>query len=168
MSIDPYAGETGYYNVQGQTGSSPDLTVRIGSVYTFDQTDVSNWYHPVGFAFYPDGAHGADWGGEGRAEVEGPYLSYQINGAATTCPDAGDTGLDCYEPEFFYPRAVWSETSYTAELNVTQELAEASCGGVVYYWRGGAAGSANPERRRRRSGALPMLARWWVVGRVVA
>jgi uncharacterized protein (DUF305 family)/plastocyanin len=106
----------------------------IGNVYTFDQTDVSNWYHPVGLAFYPDGAHGADWGGEERAEVEGPYLNYYIDDAATTCPDAGDTGLDCYEPEFFYPRAVWSEKRYTAELNVTQELAEASCGGIIYYF----------------------------------
>jgi len=134
MTIDPYASETGYYNVQGQTGSSPDLTVMIGHVHTFDQTDDTNWYHPVGLAFYPDGAHGADWGGEERAEVEGPYLNYKIDGAATTCPEAGDTGLDCYEPEFFYPRAVWSEKIYTAELNVTQELAEASCGGVIYYF----------------------------------
>jgi uncharacterized protein (DUF305 family)/plastocyanin len=134
MSIDYYASETGYYNVQGHTGSSPDLTVMIGKVYTFDQTDETNYYHPVGLAFYPDGAHGADWGGEERAEVEGPYLKYKIDGAAATCPHAGDTGLDCYEPEFFYPRAVWSEKSYSAELTVTQALADASCGGVIYYF----------------------------------
>ena len=23
----------------------------------FDQLDSSNWYHPLGFAYYPDGAH---------------------------------------------------------------------------------------------------------------
>ena len=30
---------------------------------TFDQTHETNWYHPIGFAYYPDGAHG------GRTEV---------------------------------------------------------------------------------------------------
>ena len=30
---------------------------------TFDQTHETNWYHPIGFAYFPDGAHG------GRTEV---------------------------------------------------------------------------------------------------
>lgn len=28
-----------------------------GETYEFDQLDSSNWYHPLGFAYYPDGAH---------------------------------------------------------------------------------------------------------------
>ena len=130
-----FAGETGYYEFTGHTGPSPDIEVRIGQTYTFDQTDPSNWYHAIGFAYYPDGAHGETWGGEERAEVEGKgELLYKIDGAATTCPDAGDTGLDCYEPEFFYPRADWMSKKYTAELTITQAMADQSHGGVIYYF----------------------------------
>ena len=46
------------------------------------------------------GAHGSTWGGAELPEVEGAgELLYKIDGAATSCPDAGATGLDCYEPE---------------------------------------------------------------------
>ena len=104
MSIDVFASETGYYRITGYDGSSPELTVRIGQTYTFDQTHVTNWYHPVGFAYQPDGAHGSSWGGAELPEVEGAgELQYKINGANPTCADAGDTGLACYEPEFFFP-----------------------------------------------------------------
>merc|ERR1712048_366551 len=48
--------------------------------------------------------------------------------------DAGDTGLDCYEPEFFYPRSDWMEKKYTAELTITQDMADKSHGGVIYYF----------------------------------
>ena len=72
--------------------------MRIGQTYTFDQTDPRNWYHAVGFAYYPNEAHGETWGADERDEVEGHCeLLYKTNGATTTCPDAGDTGLDCYE-----------------------------------------------------------------------
>ena len=108
MSLDMFASETGYYNIAGHTGSSPDIFVTIDKTYTFDQSDHTNWYHPVGFAYQPDGAHGSTWGGAELPEVEGAgELLYKIDvkddaGAglvATTCPDAGATGLDCYEPE---------------------------------------------------------------------
>ena len=48
--------------------------------------------------------------------------------------NAGDTGLDCYEPEFFYPRADWLAKKYTAELTITQAMADKSHGGVIYYF----------------------------------
>jgi len=140
MSIDLHAGESGYYKLdQGThsdtTGSSPDLTLKIGTTYTFDQSDATNWYHAVGFAYYPDGAHGADWGGEELDEVEGAgELLYKIDDAATTCADAGDTGLDCYEPEFFLPREAWKAKTYTAELTITDDVAAKSKGGVLYYF----------------------------------
>jgi len=135
VSVSTHAGETGYYNFRGKTGSSPSITVQIGKTYVFDQRDPSNWFHPLGFAYYPDGAHGKTWGGAERAEVEAKgELLYKINGAATTCPDAGDTGLDCYEPEFFYPRAEWLRKNYSVELTITQAMANKSHGGVIYYF----------------------------------
>ena len=133
--LDPFAGEVGYYEFSNYTGPSPTITVKIGETLTFDQRDASNWMHPLGFAYEPDGAHGATWGGAELPEIEGAgELLYKINGAATTCADAGDTGLDCYEPEFFYPRAVWREKLYRVELTVTAAVAAASHGGVLYYF----------------------------------
>ena len=135
MSVNPFAGEVGYYEFAGHEGPSPDIEVKIGETYTFDQSDPSNWYHPVGFAYYPDGAHGADWGGDERDEVEGlGELQYKIDGSNPTCADAGDTGLDCYEPEFFYPRADWLGKTYSAKLTITQDVVAASHGGVLYYF----------------------------------
>jgi hypothetical protein len=100
MSLDMFASETGYYNFANHTGSSPDIHVTIGQTYTFDQSHPSNWYHPVGFAYEPDGNHGSTWGGAELPEVEGPgELLYKIDGADTTCADAGDAGVDCYELE---------------------------------------------------------------------
>ena len=135
MKVNLFAGETGYYEFAGHTGPSPDIEVRIGQTYVFDQSDPSNWFHPVGFAYYPDGAHGETWGGDERDEVEGMgELLYKIDGAATTCPDAGDTGLDCYEPEFFYPRSAWRSKKYSVELTITQAMADRSHAGVLYYF----------------------------------
>ena len=100
MSLDMFASETGYYNIANHTGSSPDIHVTIGQTYTFDQSHPSNWYHPVGFAYEPDGNHGSTWGGAELPEVKGPgELLYKIDGAGTTCANASDAGLDCYELE---------------------------------------------------------------------
>ena len=63
------------------------------------------------------------------AEVErAGELQYKINSLNPTCADAGDTGLDCYEPEFFYPRSEWLTKEYRAELTITQEVANDSFG----------------------------------------
>merc|ERR1719161_886387 len=135
VRISTHKGESGYYEFDGYTGPSPDIIVQIGKTYVFDQRDSSDWFHPLGFAYYPDGAHGETWGGDERDEVEAKgELLYKINGAATTCPDAGDTGLDCYEPEFFFPRDHWLEKRYTVELTITQAMADKSHGGVIYYF----------------------------------
>ena len=135
MTLDPFAGESGYYYFAGHTGASPTIEVNIGDTIVFDQSDSSNWYHPVGFAYEPDGAHGSTWGGAELPEVEGKgELQYYIDGKAPACADAGDTGLDCYEPEFFFPRGDWSAKKYTAKLTITQAVADASNGGVIYYF----------------------------------
>ena len=36
---------------------SPTIGMEIGETYSFVQEDVSNWMHPLGFAYFPDGAH---------------------------------------------------------------------------------------------------------------
>lgn len=132
--VDLFASETGYYTFDGYQGVSPDITVNIGDTLVFDQRDITNYYHPLGFAFYPDGAHGATWGGDERDEVEGlDQIAYYIDGERA-CPDPTDIGLDCYEPRFFYPSEVWAENHYTVELTITQELADESLGGVLYYF----------------------------------
>merc|ERR1712032_770118 len=145
LAVDLLASETGYYIVENTDGSgerthpghSPDIHVKIGETYIFDQGAGSNWYHPIGFAYFPDGAHGEDWGGDERAEVEGlGELVYKKNGVAMDCEDAGDTGLDCYEPAFFYPRGDWKADDWSAELTITQDVADEAekNGGVLYYF----------------------------------
>jgi len=140
MSIDMFAAETGYYRLDRGSFEtlddvSPTITVKIGQKITFDQSDKTNWYHPVGFAYEPDGAHGDDWGADENPEVEGKgELQYLIDGEIPTCEDAGNTGLDCYEPEFFFPLSEWEGKTYSAELTITEDVAKASHGGVIYYF----------------------------------
>ena len=135
LVVNPFAGESGLYQMAGIIGVSPTIEVKIGDTITFDQGDASNWYHPIGIAYEPDGAHGSTWGGAELPEVEGKgELQYFIDGKKPTCADAGDTGLDCYEPEFFLPRGDWSAKKYTAKLKITQAVADASFGGEIYYF----------------------------------
>ena len=87
MKVNFHAGETGFYELEGKVGPSPDITVQIGKTYVFNQHDPTNWYHPVRFAYYPDGAHGDTWGGAERDEVEGAgELLYKINGVKIRPP----------------------------------------------------------------------------------
>merc|ERR1712157_609163 len=45
------------YEVEGCEGVAPTLDIKRGVEYTLVQKDVSNWFHPLGLAYYPDGAH---------------------------------------------------------------------------------------------------------------
>ena len=36
---------------------NPTIGLEIGETYTFVQTDRSNYMHPMGFAYYPNGNH---------------------------------------------------------------------------------------------------------------
>ncbi|CAM9751235.1 unnamed protein product, partial [Choristocarpus tenellus] len=110
FSVDLLAGPTGYFEVEGYNGIQPDLTIVRGKTYTFDQLDESNWFHPLGFAYYPDGAHeGVDELEEGVGNGDEPL--YIINGEESI--------LDVYEPQFFYPEDAWMENEYTVNLTVT-------------------------------------------------
>ena len=43
MKWNAYASEWGMYEIDGCTGVSPKLKLSAGIVYTFDQSDASNW-----------------------------------------------------------------------------------------------------------------------------
>ena len=43
MKWNAYASEWGMYEIEGCDGVSPKLKLTAGTVYTFDQSDASNW-----------------------------------------------------------------------------------------------------------------------------
>jgi hypothetical protein len=124
---------SGYFSFQ-ECGSetNPTIGIEIGETYTFLQQDKHNYMHPLGFAYFPDGAH------DDKAELE-PGV---VPGGATsggcadtlTCPapmyfmddeyvgvysnnpnvknvttNEGDFGLDNYEPLFFRNLVDWTD-----------------------------------------------------------
>ena len=82
MRVDLFTGENGYFEVAGRDGHSPELEMTVGDTYLFDQTHHTNWMHPLGFAYFPDGHHGKTWGGEAREEItDFSALEYKTNNA---------------------------------------------------------------------------------------
>jgi hypothetical protein len=77
-----------YFEECGEDNLYPTIGVEIGQSAVFVQEDITNWYHPLGFAYFVDGAH------VGKEEVEAQYLTYRV--------DAQDIGLDGYEPLFLH------------------------------------------------------------------
>lgn len=96
--VDLYASEFGYYHFAEcpDAGTMPSLALELGKTYRFIQTDVTNYFHPLGFAYAPDGAlAGAD-------ELdEALYLNYQLNGEEITLEGG-------YEPQFGWPIDEWA------------------------------------------------------------
>lgn len=119
----------------------PTIGMKLNETYTFLQQDRSNWYHPLGFAYYPDGAH------DGKDELEPsivPPNSSSTCDVTLSCPKpmyysnpdtflgsgngTEDFGLDVYEPLFFRPIPEWTglgnfsvqvrfdDASYTQDL----------------------------------------------------
>lgn len=134
--LDVFAARTGYYAFD-ECGATvqPVLEMETGIEYTFLQNDDSNWLHPLGFAYEPDGAHegvdeleaGIDRSADGVKDC-GPsntcqapeyYFDGTFHGAVN--PDTGEPepvvypvsgndgnfGLDIYEPRFAISRGDW-------------------------------------------------------------
>jgi len=107
----------------------PVLGMKKDVQYRFIQEDLSNYYHPLGFAYYADGAH------DNVAELEpsndppgsatgcsedntcpapmylnsGEYLGVYSNIAEIIATKGDeDFGLDVYEPQFFASPVDWS------------------------------------------------------------
>jgi hypothetical protein len=77
-----------YFEECGEDNLYPVIGVEIGTSAKFVQDDITNWYHPLGFAYFVDGAH------VGKEEVEEDFLTYRVDGE--------DIGLDGYEPLFLH------------------------------------------------------------------
>ena len=56
--FDPYPSTTGYYKIK-ECGDviNPTIGMYRDVVTEFMQSDVTNWFHPLGFAYDPDGLH---------------------------------------------------------------------------------------------------------------
>ena len=117
--------------IEGCDGTNPTLHLTVDKIYKFDQSDISNWYHLIGFAYEADGAHvSADELEPGIAPprsssdcadsllcpapmyfIDGKYqgeysnIPYFIGGANGTGSE--NFGLDEAEPRFFHPIADW-------------------------------------------------------------
>jgi len=130
FKLNQFASELGYYTVDGCEGIMPVLGMKQNVQYRFIQKDISNYYHPLGFAYLADGAH------DGVDELEPsivPEGSASKCGDDNTCPapmyiNSGkylgkysnidevapsngdeDFGLDVYEPQFFASPGDWQE-----------------------------------------------------------
>ena len=109
--------------------SNPTIGIEINKTYTFSQGNISSYYHPMGFAYYADGAH------DDKPELEPGVAPYGTNSSCAktlTCPapmyfkngtylgtysnnpeiakitkGKDDFGLDQYEPRFYYSVPEW-------------------------------------------------------------
>ncbi|MEL7485477.1 MAG: hypothetical protein AAFN41_14130 [Planctomycetota bacterium] len=138
--VDFSVGNVGYYAVEGCEGVNPVLEMVRGTTYKFVQQDPTNWYHPLGFAYYPDGAHGYLQYAE-VPELEEPTPDdcdepqfdcnpsagvqqaplYCVNDVCETIDNWNEgtvSGLDVYEPMFFLPLDQWSENTFRVELTI--------------------------------------------------
>jgi len=129
LTINQGASELGYYAVDGCEGVMPILGMKKDVQYRFVQADLANYYHPLGFAYFADGAHdnvdelqpdicpsGSQTGC--RATNTCPAPMYLLNdeylGVYSNIPEISpltgdvDFGLDVYEPQFFASPPDWS------------------------------------------------------------
>jgi len=153
-NVNLYAGELGYYAFE-ECGVevNPSLGIELGKTYHFIQADRSNYYHPIGFAYYPDGAHDdvdelepgvTPPGSSGTCAdsmtcaspmyfLNGTYLGEYSNDSniAPRTTGANNFGLDDYEPLFFHPLPEW--TSY-GEFSVTLKFDDEEFGDDIFYF----------------------------------
>jgi len=136
-------GRMGEFEVEGCSGTSPVLAFKKGETYTLVQHDITNWMHPLGLAYYPDGAHGFQQFEE-VPELEyptpdtcdeeqfscnpGPGVKqaplYGIDDTYETFDDWNNGvtgGLDVYEPAFKVPQDQWQEHKYSVKISVPVE-----------------------------------------------
>jgi hypothetical protein len=134
-------GHLGYFEFDECEGVNPTIGLKIGETYTFNQGDRSNWYHPMGFAYGPDGALDEQdelepgitrTASACAADFTCPAPQYKLNGeflADAAVPE--DFGLDAYEPIFFHPLLDWlGQGTYSIEL----KFDDATIGQDAFYF----------------------------------
>jgi len=136
-------GRMGEFEVEGCSGTSPVLAFKKGETYTLVQHDITNWMHPLGLAYYPDGAHGfgqfeevpeLEYPTPDTCDEEqfgcnpGPGVKqaplYGIDDTYETFDDWNNGvtgGLDVYEPAFKVPQDQWQEHKYSVRISVPVE-----------------------------------------------
>jgi len=130
VKVNLFAGELGYFSMD-QCGeeANPTLGIEKGATYYFSQKDESNYYHPLGLAYYPDGAHDdvdelepgiAPPGSSSSCadeslcpapmyKLDDDYLGvYSNNNDVISITGDVDFGLDVYEPQFFAGALDWT------------------------------------------------------------
>jgi hypothetical protein len=128
VKVNLFASERGYYELEGCDGVNPTLLLTAGRTYKFNQSDVSNWRHLIGFSYFPDGAHagvdelepGIDHGDTGCADTlscPAPmyFMDGEYQGVYSNNPDlvsipvnaSDDFGLGVVEPLFSHPIGQW-------------------------------------------------------------
>ena len=155
VKVDLFAGELGYYKFE-ECGDevNPTIGIEIGETYTFVQKDLSNYFHPIGFAYFADGAHkNVDELEPGITQTDGNtcaqfltvncsapmyFLGGESLGVYNNIPEQGnlttgeeDFGLDAYEPQFFHPFFDWAGYGeFSVKLRFTDEEFE----GDLFYF----------------------------------
>jgi len=137
--VDLFAGTLGYYSFDEcpDLPFNPTIKMQVGQTYTFDQAHETNYYHPLGFAYYADGAHDEQDELEPGIQppesgstcndtnvcpapqyyIDGTYVGVYDNAVnGTTVIPSENFGLDAYEPKFFYPLGDWITKTYTVKL----------------------------------------------------
>jgi hypothetical protein len=134
FEMDIFAGETGYYRVEGCDGIQPTLYMEENVTYIFNQSHATNWFHPLGFAYGPDGVYAENDELEKGVVPPGgtfcnestpcQYPQYKLNGenlcSSEPC-EAGDFGLDEYEGVWFSGgRDDWIDAGdFSVEVKIT-------------------------------------------------
>jgi hypothetical protein len=98
VRVDLHASEFGMYNFVEcpDAGNMPDIGMEVGRTYRFVQADITNYFHPLGFAYGSDGAL------SGNREIEDTsLLSYQLNGEVISMEGE-------YVPQFGHPIEEWA------------------------------------------------------------
>ena len=149
LTCSKFLRSIGHYIIDGCEGVNPTLLLEVDRTYKFDQSDISNWYHLIGFAYEADGAHvpvdelepGIPPPGTGSScdetlscpapmyFMDGIYQgTYSNNPSLTlnnTVAGSEDFGLDAVEPLFFHPIGDWQGYGvFSAYLRFDQSMAQ--------------------------------------------
>jgi hypothetical protein len=121
---------TGYYTFKECPGIlNPTIGIELGETYIIDQSDRSNWYHPMGFAYSPDGVHNGkvehmtmQTNSECMATFSCLAPKYLLNGAFLGVNGTADFGLKVYKPSFQQGIVDWTSAgNYSVELMFDDE-----------------------------------------------